>query len=262
MSVPNVVILGVGNVLMSDEGVGVHTVTALEQGWDFPEGVRCVDGGTSTNELLGDLEDLDHLIVIDAVAAGLEPGGMVRLEGAAVPAAFTTKLSPHQVGIADLLATLTFMGRAPKHVLLLGVEPKRLSEGALKYLAGLDFPGNVRQLENTCRWITVMASGREVHIRDLPPELHQQPESPIQPCNWQQALSQWADQELARGNKGLLDYALPEFERIMIQTAIKQTAGRRRDAALLLGWGRNTLTRKIKELGLQIQHDEDEEESG
>jgi two-component system nitrogen regulation response regulator GlnG len=107
-----------------------------------------------------------------------------------------------------------------------------------------------------------MASGREVHIRDLPPELHQQPESPIQPCNWQQALSQWADQELARGNKGLLDYALPEFERIMIQTAIKQTAGRRRDAALLLGWGRNTLTRKIKELGLQIQHDEDEEESG
>ena len=126
-SAPNVVILGVGNVLMSDEGVGVHTVTALEHGWDFPEGVRCVDGGTSTNELLGDLEDLDHLIVIDAVAAGLEPGGMVRLEGAAVPAAFTTKLSPHQVGIADLLATLTFMGRAPKHVLLLGVEPKRLT---------------------------------------------------------------------------------------------------------------------------------------
>ncbi|HMU90210.1 MAG: nitrogen regulation protein NR(I) [Pseudomonadales bacterium] len=152
-----------------------------------------------------------------------------------------------------------FLARAAEE---LNVEPKVLRKETVDYLCTLAWPGNVRQLENTCRWITVMASGREVHIRDLPPELHQQPESPIQPCNWQQALSQWADQELARGNKGLLDYALPEFERIMIQTAIKQTAGRRRDAALLLGWGRNTLTRKIKELGLQIQHDEDEEESG
>jgi len=71
---PNVVILGVGNVLMSDEGVGVHAVMSLEKDWLFPEGVRCVDGGTSTNELLGDLEDLDQLIVLDAVAAGREPG--------------------------------------------------------------------------------------------------------------------------------------------------------------------------------------------
>ncbi len=127
MSVPSIVILGVGNMLMSDEGVGVHTVAALEKEYDFAENVRCVDGGTSTNELLGDLENLDHLIVIDAVSAGIEPGDMVRLEGAAVPAAFTTKLSPHQVGISDLLATLTFMGRAPKNVLLLGVEPVRLT---------------------------------------------------------------------------------------------------------------------------------------
>lgn len=123
----NVVVLGVGNVLMSDEGVGVHAVTALETGYALPEGVRCVDGGTSTHELLGDLEDLDHLIVIDAVSAGLAPGAMIRLEGAEVPSAFTTKLSPHQVGIADLLATLTFIGRAPKHVVLFGVEPVRLT---------------------------------------------------------------------------------------------------------------------------------------
>ena len=123
----NVVVLGVGNVLMCDEGVGVHAVTELEKRYALPECVRCVDGGTSTNELLGDLENLDHLIIIDAVSAGLEPGAFIRLEGAAVPAVFTTKLSPHQVGIADLLATLTFVGRAPKHVVLLGVQPVRLT---------------------------------------------------------------------------------------------------------------------------------------
>ncbi|MFZ5446267.1 MAG: HyaD/HybD family hydrogenase maturation endopeptidase [Myxococcota bacterium] len=124
---PSVVVLGVGNVLMSDEGVGVHAVTSLEQRYDFPEGVRCVDGGTSTQELLGDLEGLDHLIVIDAVSAGAEPGALVRLDGEAVPKAFTTKLSPHQVGISDLLATLTLIGRAPKNVVLFGVEPERLT---------------------------------------------------------------------------------------------------------------------------------------
>jgi hydrogenase maturation protease len=122
-----VVVLGVGNLLMSDEGVGVHTLAAFEKDFSVPDNVRLVDGGTSTNELLGDLEDLDHLIVVDAVSAGLAPGGLVRLEGSAVPAAFTTKLSPHQVGISDLLATLTFMGRAPKNVVLLGVEPLRLT---------------------------------------------------------------------------------------------------------------------------------------
>lgn len=124
---PAVCILGVGNVLMSDEGVGVHAVVELEKAFEFPENVRVLDGGTSTNELLGDLENLDHLIVLDAVNAGKEPGAMVHLEGDAVPRAFTTKLSPHQVGISDLLATLTFLGRAPKHVVLFGVQPERLS---------------------------------------------------------------------------------------------------------------------------------------
>jgi len=123
----NVVVLGVGNVLMCDEGVGVHTVKALEERWELPEGVRCVDGGTSTQELLGDLEDLDHLIVIDAVNAGRAPGEVMRLEGEAVPAVFTTKLSPHQIGISDLLATLRFLGRAPRQILLFGVEPAVLT---------------------------------------------------------------------------------------------------------------------------------------
>lgn len=122
----NIVVLGVGNVLMADEGVGVHAVTELEKKFKWPEHVRFVDGGTSTHELLGDLEDLDHLIVVDAVRAGKTPGSLVRLEGAAVPSAFTQKLSPHQTGISDLLATLTFIGRAPKQVVLWGVEPARL----------------------------------------------------------------------------------------------------------------------------------------
>ncbi len=125
----NVVILGVGNLLMTDEGVGVHTIASLERRYSFPEGVRCVDGGTSTQELLGDLEDLDHLIVIDAVSAGVAPASLVRLEGDQVPNAFTTKLSPHQVGISDLLAMLTFTGHAPKRVLVLGVEPSVLKLG-------------------------------------------------------------------------------------------------------------------------------------
>lgn len=124
---PSVVLLGVGNVLMADEGLGVHVVNELEKRFVFPENVRCVDGGTSTNELLGDLENLDQLIVIDAVRAGKPPGTMVRLEGSAVPSAFQTKLSPHQTGIADLLATLTFMGRGPKRIVFYGVEPERIT---------------------------------------------------------------------------------------------------------------------------------------
>ncbi|MCY1182658.1 DNA-binding transcriptional regulator NtrC [compost metagenome] len=76
--------------------------------------------------------------------------------------------------------------------------------------------------------------------------------------NWEQALRQWADQALARGQTSLLDSAVPSFERIMIETALKHTAGRRRDAALLLGWGRNTLTRKIKELGMKVAGGEED----
>ncbi|HSC82737.1 MAG TPA: nitrogen regulation protein NR(I) [Pseudomonas sp.] len=141
----------------------------------------------------------------------------------------------------------------------LAVEPKLLKNETEDYLKHLPWPGNVRQLENTCRWITVMASGREVHVDDLPPELLTQPQESAPATNWEQALRQWADQSLARGQSSLLDSAVPAFERIMIETALKHTAGRRRDAAVLLGWGRNTLTRKIKELGMKVDSaDEDE----
>ena len=142
----------------------------------------------------------------------------------------------------------------------LAVETKLLRPETALYLQNLAWPGNVRQLENTCRWITVMASGREVHVDDLPPELLNQPADATPVHNWEQALRHWADHALTRGQTGLLDEAVPAFERIMIETALKHTAGRRRDAALLLGWGRNTLTRKIKELGMgDGGEDEDEE---
>ena len=132
----------------------------------------------------------------------------------------------------------------------LGVEPKILLKETEEYLSGLDWPGNVRQLENTCRWITVMASGREVLIDDLPPELHHQGATSEAPQDWQKALRLWADQALATGQREILSEAVPAFERALIEIALKHTAGRKRDAAELLGWGRNTLTRKLKELGM------------
>lgn len=136
----------------------------------------------------------------------------------------------------------------------LGVEPKTLSEEAETYICGLSWAGNVRQLENTCRWLTVMASGREVLISDLPPELlESEAGQTVTSNNWQGALRNWADQQLSLGQSSLLDEAVPTFERIMIETALKHTAGRRRDAANLLGWGRNTLTRKIKELDMDVE---------
>ncbi|THG72978.1 nitrogen regulation protein NR(I) [Pseudomonas sp. A-1] len=149
-----------------------------------------------------------------------------------------------------------FLARAAQE---LAVEPKLLKPQTEEYLQNLPWPGNVRQLENTCRWITVMASGREVHIDDLPPELLQQPQEAPAGGNWEQALRLWAEQALTRGQTDLLGSALPAFERVMIESALKHTAGRRRDAAQLLGWGRNTLTRKIKELNMAVEgSDEDE----
>jgi len=132
----------------------------------------------------------------------------------------------------------------------LGVEPKILLSKTEEYLCTLEWQGNVRQLENTCRWITVMASSREVHIEDLPPELMQNSTSDLPTMDWDKALRHWADQALARGQNDILSEAVPTFERALIETALKHTAGRKRDAANLLGWGRNTLTRKLKELGM------------
>jgi two-component system nitrogen regulation response regulator GlnG len=132
----------------------------------------------------------------------------------------------------------------------LGGEPKIIRKDTQEYLCTLPWPGNVRQLENTCRWLTVMASGREIHIDDLPPELRADTGSDVGGgTNWEESLEHWADEMLSQtSHPPLLDTAVPRFERIMIRTALKHTGGRKRDAAELLGWGRNTLTRKIAEL--------------
>jgi hydrogenase maturation protease len=129
VSTGRIVVLGVGNLVMGDEGLGVRCVERLEAAGALPAGVVVIDGGTSTNELLGDLEDLDLLIIVDAVAGGGAPGTLVRLEGDRIPAAFSNKLSPHQHGINDLLATLQFIGRAPGKVVVLGVTPGRMELG-------------------------------------------------------------------------------------------------------------------------------------
>ena len=157
------------------------------------------------------------------------------------------------------IATLT------RHFLLqaaqeMQMEPKVLSPEVGEYLSRLDWPGNVRQLENTCRWLTVMASGREIHIDDLPPELKTQMAPATGSDSWEETLRQWAERRLFSGESGLLNTATPAFERVMIETALKQTGGRRQDAARLLGWGRNTLTRKIKELGMGEEEDMESEE--
>jgi two-component system nitrogen regulation response regulator GlnG len=134
----------------------------------------------------------------------------------------------------------------------LGGETKILLPETEKFLTELAWPGNVRQLENTCRWITVMASGREVHLADLPPELgiHSAPINQEQENDWRELLHQWARNELVQGKDQLLSQATPEFERVMIDVALAHSQGRKRDAADLLGWGRNTLTRKMKELNM------------
>ena len=131
---------------------------------------------------------------------------------------------------------------------------KRLKPETLNYLCGLPWPGNVRQLQNVCHWIAVMAPAEEVMPEDLPPDIRQTvAEATPAATSWQDGLRTWAIQHLTAlkpGDPGILEKAVPQFERIMIQAALQQTDGHKRDAAILLGWGRNTLTRKIHDLGL------------
>ncbi|KAA6187272.1 nitrogen regulation protein NR(I) [Thiohalocapsa marina] len=146
----------------------------------------------------------------------------------------------------------------------LGCEPKVLSANALERLQCLDWPGNVRQLENTARWLTVMASTKEIHICDLPPDLGSGEPAADDDEQWQSALRAWTRHRLLQGGGAVLDSAMPAFERILITAALEYTGGRRQEAARLLGWGRNTLTRKIKELELAVpvglEHDDEDRE--
>ena len=145
-----------------------------------------------------------------------------------------------------------FFHRAAKE---LDMEPKVLSQPAEDFFFNLPWPGNVRQLENMCRWLTVMAAGREVLLTDLPPEL-QADSAPVEgrgQGDWQQLLRRWSERELKLGRRDILAQAIPEFERAMIETALSHTGGRKKDAAELLGWGRNTLTRKLQEYSMESQ---------
>ncbi|HEV7856504.1 MAG TPA: helix-turn-helix domain-containing protein, partial [Herminiimonas sp.] len=175
----------------------------------------------------------------------------------------------------------------------LGVEVKRMSEGAMQFLTGLDLPGNVRQLENLCNWITVMAPGQTVEAKDLPHELTEgqaytaaplaatsnatasishagvdegafsnggqvnaMPVAMLEKSNWISLLETEAASLLAAGQPEVMDALGRQFESILIKTALKHTHGRKNDAAIRLGIGRNTITRKIHELGIDGAKDD------
>src|SRR6185312_5478561 len=132
----------------------------------------------------------------------------------------------------------------------LGVERKALARDAEVKLSAYGWPGNVRELVNLCRRLSVLAPGREIRVEDLPREVLSAGAAAEGDADWEQALAGWAERQALGARRPLLDQALPAMERILIRAALKRTQGHRQEAAKLLGWGRNTLTRKLKELGM------------
>ncbi len=132
------------------------------------------------------------------------------------------------------------------------IEEKSIDADTMAYLTSLSWPGNVRQLENTCQWLAVMTSGQTVHLSDLPAELlaDDQITNAGTSTDWKQLLSTKIQQQLLSGETRIAPKVIFEVEKTLIEAALQKTRGRKNDAATLLGWGRNTLTRKIKELGL------------
>lgn len=116
------VVLGVGNIILSDEAAGVRAVEALERGWTLPVNVVAIDGGTSGMEMIEDLSDLDFLVVLDVVKTGAAPGTLVKIAGDEIPVFFRSKLSPHQIALPDVLASLELLGTLPREIVILGVE--------------------------------------------------------------------------------------------------------------------------------------------
>ena len=141
-----------------------------------------------------------------------------------------------------------FLKRAAQE---LNVEKKTLDPESEIFLSKQPWPGNVRQLENVCRWLTVMSPAQVVHIEDMPPELQDTDFEEVANSSWEDALKLWLNSQLSAGAENVLDTLMPNMERIMIEVALKHTGGRKQDAARLLGWGRNTLSRKIKELKIE-----------
>lgn len=161
------------------------------------------------------------------------------------------QLPPLRERREDIPALLKlFLKRAIKE---LEVENKVLLPEVEDYLSTLDWPGNVRQLENTCHWLAVMTSGSTIHLSDLPQDLIADSQAAAEQTmqNWQGSLFTWSQQQLSSGAQGIAEQVMPEVERILIKASLEKTGGRKNDAATLLGWGRNTLTRKIKEYGIE-----------
>jgi hydrogenase maturation protease len=127
--VPQTLVLGLGNILLGDEGVGIRVVERLQQLYNLPDEVQVLDGGTLGLELLPFVEDADRLLVVDALELGAEPGTVARLEGHEVPAFLGVKVSPHQVGLADLMAVTRLRGHFPERLVLWGVQPEVIAVG-------------------------------------------------------------------------------------------------------------------------------------
>jgi two-component system, NtrC family, nitrogen regulation response regulator GlnG len=132
----------------------------------------------------------------------------------------------------------------------LGIEPKTLKRNVLERLLAYQWPGNVRELVNLCMRLSVLAPGNEIRLEDLPSEFVTGEIPTILDADWAQSLQSWAERAAMTGHRPLLDEAMPRFERSLILVALKITQGHRREAAELLGWGRNTLTQKIRDLGM------------
>ena len=171
------------------------------------------------------------------------------------------RLNVIRVHLPQLKERKQDIAKLAQHFLLqaakeLNVEAKTLTKEAEQFLSQLDWPGNVRQLENTCRWLTVMASGKHIVVADLPPELTS-PQKAVpavqngQGGSWQDLLAGWISHKLNAGEENILAEAGPEFERTVLQQALQFTHGHKQEAAKRLGWGRNTLTRKLKELDIE-----------
>ena len=125
----DILVLGIGNVLLTDEGVGVRALKELERRYTFSENVELLDGGTAGIELLRHIRNRDYLIIIDCMTWNQDPGTVMRVEGDDVPAAFRTRISPHQLGLSDLLAAAMLTNELPKNLVLFGVEPESIDIG-------------------------------------------------------------------------------------------------------------------------------------
>lgn len=125
----NILVLGVGNLLLSDESIGVHVINQLENEYVFPDGVELVDGGTAGMELLDYIAKREHVMIVDAVLTGDEPGTVVILKDDDVPALFNNKVSPHQLGLSDLLGALKLTEESPENIFLVGIVPESVEPG-------------------------------------------------------------------------------------------------------------------------------------